>query len=178
MKIIEEVTKEQLKEQLKNIDLTDQNLYKEVNNNQFGIFQFSGNTASGMIKEAKVNNFNDLVSINALSRPGASFGFNDFCNNIDGKSKYPEQISKYLKDSRGCILFQEQIMNITYQLSNGYENKTNSYIDEKKGLEKNVKYISIKTDNGTLELLPNEEIETTKGIKKAKDLDKNDIIVS
>ena len=110
MKIIEEVTKEQLKEQLKNIDLTDQNLYKEVNNNQFGIFQFSGNTASGMIKEAKVNNFNDLVSINALSRPGASFGFDNFCNNVDGKSKYPEQIAKYLKDSRGCILFQEQIM--------------------------------------------------------------------
>ena len=114
MEILEEVSKEELRKHLTNINLEDQNLYNEVQKNQFGVFQFSGGTASGMIQKANVDNFNDLVSINALSRPGSSFSFPDFCRNGNsGESKYPEFISKFLNDSRGCILFQEQIMHIS-----------------------------------------------------------------
>ena len=113
MEILEEVTKEDLRQHLKDINLEDPRLFEEVQKNQFGVFQFSGGTASGMIQRAGVDNFNDLISINALSRPGSSFSFPNFCENgRTGGSKYPEFISKFLKDSRGCILFQEQIMHV------------------------------------------------------------------
>lgn len=113
MEIIGEVSKEEFKEYLKNIDLEDEGLYDQVNKSQFGVFQFSGNTASRMVKEGKPKNFDDMVSINALSRPGASYSFDDFVSNGEtNKSKYPPQIAKYLSTSRGCILFQEEVMNI------------------------------------------------------------------
>lgn len=177
MKIIEKVSKEDLKKHLININLEDKNLYDEVQKNQFGIFQFSGNTASRMIKEAHIDNFNDLVSVNALSRPGSSFSFPDFCKNGDSGSKYPETISKYLKDSRGCILFQEQCMRLIESFTNEYSVGDNNYIDDN-GEEKNTDYYSIELENGKiLELLPYETVKTNNGNKKAKDLTENDEII-
>ena len=63
------------------MDLEDKNLYKEINNSQSNIFQFSGATAAGMVKRAIPLNFDDLISINCLSRPGSSFQFDDFVKN-------------------------------------------------------------------------------------------------
>lgn len=114
MEIIGKASKEDLKEHIKNLDLKDENLYKEVLNSQFGIFQYSGGTASDMIRRSKPTNFDDIVSINSLSRPGASFQFEDFVSNSKtGRSKYPAFINKFLSDTHGCILFQEQIMAIS-----------------------------------------------------------------
>lgn len=178
MKIIEEVSKDDFKKFLKDINLEDKELYKEVQQNQFGIFQFSGNTASGMIQQAGIDNFNDLISINALSRPGSSFSFPNFCENgRTGGSKYPEFVSKYLKDSRGCILFQEQSMMLIEAFTNEYSVGDNDYISEN-GKEKNVDYYCMELENGkVIELLPDETIKTNNGNKKAKDLTEKDEII-
>lgn len=115
IKILERnVSKDELKELLySSLDYEDKQLYQQVNESQANIFQFSGNTASGMIQKAIPQNFNELTSLNALSRPGSSFEFDDFVSNGTESSKYPEFISKFLKDSHGCIIFQEQIMAIS-----------------------------------------------------------------
>lgn len=113
MQILGEATKEDLKNQLLNINLEDKNLYDEVYKNQDFIFQFSGSTAAGMVKGAYPQNFNDMISINCLSRPGAGFQFDSFVANQNGESKYPEFIAKFLKDTRGCILTQEEIMAVS-----------------------------------------------------------------
>lgn len=116
MKILGEVTKQELKDFLYyGMELEDKNLYKEINNSQSNIFQFSGATAAGMVKRAIPLNFDDLISINCLSRPGSSFQFDDFVKNGQGSknSKYPKFISKHLEDTHGCILTQEQIMAIS-----------------------------------------------------------------
>ena len=114
IKILQEnVSKEELKEMLySSLNYNDKQLYQQVNESQANIFQFSGKTAADMIRQAVPQNFNDMVSINSLSRPGASFQLQNFINNGEDGSKYPEFISKFLKDSHGCILFQEQIMAI------------------------------------------------------------------
>ena len=121
MKILQEnVSKQEVKEFLYyGMSYEDKQLYQQVNESQANIFQFSGNTASGMIQRAVPQNFDELTCLNALSRPGSSFSFDDFVANGAEGSKYPEAISKFLKDSHGCILFQEEIMKLVEDLSNG-----------------------------------------------------------
>ena len=125
MKILKrDVSKKEFKEFLNNIDLNDKNLYKEITENQNFVFQFSGNTASRMTREAKPETFDDVVCLNAYSRPGASFGFGNFCliKNEGQKSVYPEQLQSFLVDGRGTICFQEQIMAIGIYLTDGKYN--------------------------------------------------------
>lgn len=121
IEILEEnVSKQELKDFLYyGMDVNDKQLYQQVNTNQANIFQFSGKTASDMIKRALPQNFEELTAINTLSRPGSSFSFDDYISNGTDSSKYPEEISRFLKDSHGCILFQEQIMKLVEALSNG-----------------------------------------------------------
>lgn len=121
IKVLERnISKQELKDFLYyGLDVNDKQLYQQVNESQANIFQFSGNTASGMIKRAVPQNFDELTSLNALSRPGSSFEFDDFVNNGTDSSKYPEIIAEELKDSHGCILFQEQIMRLVEKLTHG-----------------------------------------------------------
>ena len=125
MKILKRnVSKKEFKEFLNNIDLNDKSLYKEITENQNFVFQFSGNTASRMTREAKPETFDDIVCLNSYSRPGASFGFGNFCliKNEGQKSVYPEQLQSFLVDGRGTICFQEQIMAIGNYLTDGKYN--------------------------------------------------------
>ena len=122
MKILKRnVSKDELKDFLNNIDLEDKNLYEELGKNQNWIFQFSGNTGSRMTAELKPDNFDDVINLNAMSRPGSSYNFGNYCliKNENQKSPYPEQIQKFLSKSRGLINFQEEIMQITEYISNG-----------------------------------------------------------
>lgn len=125
MKILRRnVSKDEFKNFLNKINLNDKNLYKEVSDNQCFIFQFSGGTASRMVAEARPENFDDMICLNSYSRPGASFGFGNFCliKNEGQKSVYPEQIQQFLKDGRGTICFQEQVMAIGNYLTDGKYN--------------------------------------------------------
>ena len=114
------ISKQELKDYLYcGMDYNDKQLYQQVNESQDNVFQFSGGTASGMIQRALPQNFDELTCLNALSRPGSSFSFDDFVRNGVGGSKYPDEVAKFLKDSHGCILFQEEIMRLVEYLSNG-----------------------------------------------------------
>lgn len=122
MQIIEEnVSKQELKDFLYyGMSIDDKSLYRQVNRSQANVFQFSGGTAADMVQRARPQSFDDLVGINALSRPGSSFSFNDFVANGDsGRSKYPEPIARFLTESHGCILYQEEVMKLVESLSHG-----------------------------------------------------------
>lgn len=122
MKILGKASKEEFHNFLDyGMSLDDKELYNQLNQTQFGIFQFSGDTASKMVRQAHVDNFEELVAINALSRPGSSFALPDFINSKKnpGQKKYPKIIDDILKDTHGVILFQEQIMRISEILSDG-----------------------------------------------------------
>ena len=147
MKILKEnVSKQEVKDFLYyGMSIEDKHLYQQVNESQANIFQFSGGTASGMIQRAIPTNFEELTCLNALSRPGSSYEFDDFVNNGANSSKYPKVIAEKLEDSHGCILFQEQIMKIVEDLSNGKINGNYCFAGNTKVLtedgEKTIKQI-------------------------------------
>lgn len=121
MKILRKVTKEEVKDFLdEKMDLKDEQLYEQLNNTQFAIFQLSGNTASGMCKQIHPDNFDEVMALNALSRPGSSFALPDYIEAKKSKiKKYPDSINNFIKDSNGVILYQEQIMKLVEFLTNG-----------------------------------------------------------
>lgn len=147
MKILKEnVSKQEVKEFLYyGMSIEDKHLYQQVNESQANIFQFSGGTASGMIQRAIPTNFEELTCLNALSRPGSSYEFDDFVNNGANSSKYPKIIAEKLGDSHGCILFQEQIMKLVEDLTNGKVNGNYCFAENTKVLteegEKTIKQI-------------------------------------
>ena len=147
IKVLERnVSKQEVKEFLYyGMSIEDKHLYQQVNESQANIFQFSGGTASGMIQRAIPTNFEELTCLSALSRPGSSFEFDDFVNNGTTSSKYPKIIAEKLGDSHGCILFQEQIMKLVEDLTNGKVNGNYCFAGNTKVLtedgEKTIKQI-------------------------------------
>ena len=147
IKVLERnVSKQEVKDFLYyGMSIEDKHLYQQVNESQANIFQFSGGTASDMIQRAIPANFEELTCLNALSRPGSSYEFDDFVNNGTSSSKYPKIIAEKLEDSHGCILFQEQIMKLVEDLSNGKINGNYCFAGNTKVLtedgEKTIKQI-------------------------------------
>jgi len=114
IKIIKEINKQELKEFLYNIDLTDSNLYEELNEGRaLSVFQFSGDTAENLVTRIKPKNFNEMCAVNALARPGTIDFADDYIDSKDKNiNKYPKLVQEVLKDSYGVCLFQESIMSI------------------------------------------------------------------
>lgn len=129
MKIIKEVSKEDLKNFLYNIDLKDENLYKEINNKDaINIFQFTGNTCKGILSRVKPVNFNECVAINALARPGTSSFTGDYVDRKNGASwPYPKKMNEILKETSGVILYQEQVMSI-FNILGGFTLEETNYV--------------------------------------------------
>lgn len=171
MKILKRnVSKDELKEFLNNINLEDKNLYEELGKNQNWIFQFSGNTGSRMTVELKPDNFDDVINLNAMSRPGSSYNFGNYCliKNENQKSPYPEQIQKFLSKSRGLINFQEEIMQITEYISNGKISgnacrgllkKLGKANPKQADKDKWAEYVSIMKEEGTKKDIQQKDIE-------------------
>lgn len=122
MKVLKRVSKKEFKDFLDyEMNLSDSLLYEELNNSQQFIFQFSGATAAGMIRAVNVKNMEEVVAVNAISRPGSSSMLDPYIHGKNtGQRKYPKQISSLLEDTYGTILFQEQIMLVFAEIA-GYD---------------------------------------------------------
>lgn len=113
IEVIREVSKAELVEHLYDLDIRDSKLYDEINtDNYIGIFQFNGNTAKEMTSLIHPDNFEEMVSVNSLARPGTSSFAAQYVHNKKnpGSSTYPKQVNDLLKDSYNTILYQEQVM--------------------------------------------------------------------
>jgi len=127
IKIIKEVSKKELKEFLYNINLEDINLYNEINKeNIFGIFQFDGSTANNLVKKIHPNDFEEMVAVNALSRPGTIDFANEYNKNKEiGTSNFPAIFNPILKSSHNVPIYQEQVMAIFNQIGGFSLEETN-----------------------------------------------------
>lgn len=114
MKIIRKVDKKELQEFIYNIDLDDSHIYDEIRKDDtIGIFQFNGALASGITRQVKPANFNEMVAINSLARPGTSSFTEDYISGKDkGQVKYPPVVNELLKETYGLCIFQESMMSI------------------------------------------------------------------
>ena len=87
-----------------------------------GVFQFESSGMRIFLKELKPDAFSDLVAANALFRPGPMKQIPKFIESKHDKSKisYIHPILEpILKDTYGCIVYQEQVMQIV-QIVGGY----------------------------------------------------------
>lgn len=127
MRVIREVSKKELKDFLYEIDKKDTQLYAEMNsNNGFGTFQFSGNTALGLVNDIHPENFEELVAINSLARPGTiAFAPEYNANKKGDRMKYPKVVNDLLLETRGLVLYQEQVMSIFNKIGNFTLEETN-----------------------------------------------------
>ena len=114
IKIIKEVNKDELIKFLYDIAINDDNLYTEMNNpHSLGIFQMNGGLAGQFVTYIKPKNFNEIVAINSLARPGTSSFVETYKGNRDtGKRQYHKKVNELLEETYGNILYQEQAMSI------------------------------------------------------------------
>lgn len=82
-----------------------------------GVFQFEGNALQIIVKQMGVNDFNDIVAITSLARPGAlnSGGTARYIKYSTGEETptyYSDTHKSITGDTYGIVVYQEQMMNI------------------------------------------------------------------
>lgn len=86
-----------------------------------GTFQFESAGMQKYLRELQPSTFEDLIAMNALYRPGPMEYIPDFIDRKHGKSPIVYDIpimEKYLKDTYGITVYQEQVMLLSRQLAN------------------------------------------------------------
>lgn len=101
---------------LEDLPLDDKAVYKNFcNRNLQGIFQFEGASTRQVCRQVQPDNFNQLVAVNALSRPGPlhSGGTTSYIDRRWGRepveSLHPI-LDEITKDTYGITVYQEQVM--------------------------------------------------------------------
>jgi len=109
---------------LLNYPLDDEKAWEILNEKKFsGIFQFEGFALQSLTGQMTVENFNDIVCITSLARPGPlnSGSASQFIKSRIGETE-PTYIHELMKpdteETLGCIIFQEQVMNIARNIGN------------------------------------------------------------
>ena len=85
-----------------------------------GLFQFESDGMKRYLRELKPNRFEDLIAMNALYRPGPMEHIPRFINRKHGKEKIKydlPQMEKYLKDTYGITVYQEQVMLLSQEMA-------------------------------------------------------------
>lgn len=104
------------------INFTDANVYKLFSQGKTeGIFQFESSGMKEKLRLLKPNQFNDIVAMNALYRPGPMAQIETYIKrkNKEEEVIYPHnKLEKILKDTYGVIVYQEQIMLIAVNFAN------------------------------------------------------------
>ena len=80
-----------------------------------GVFQFESDGMSDALKKVRPTDFNDIVALDALYRPGAMRFIDTYARNKrnpDAISYSDERLRPITESSRGVILYQEQSMQI------------------------------------------------------------------
>lgn len=124
-------------------DLDDPKVYETINQSTLGIFQLEGKGASEYTQKLKPKCFNDIIVDLALVRPGAqdSGDSEEFLEVRFGAKEIEYDhpvLEDILKETNGCILYQEQAMQISRVLSNFTDVEADNL---RKGIAKKYDYI-------------------------------------
>lgn len=105
---------------LNQIPLDDPASFGVLNSGRYsGLFQFSGQALRSLTKQIEVTEFNDLVSLTALARPGPMANAQKWIARKNGKedvSYAHPSLERFLKETLGIIIFQEQVMQIAREI--------------------------------------------------------------
>ena len=107
---------------LDNIPIDDELTYKLYQEGRtIGTFQFESTGMQKYLRELHPTVFEDLIAMNALYRPGPMDYIPDFIKRKKDPSLIAYDIpcmEKYLKDTYGITVYQEQVMLLSRQLAN------------------------------------------------------------
>ena len=105
-----------------NIPLDDALTYKLFcDGDTVGTFQFESLGMQKYLRELQPSTFEDLIAMNALYRPGPMDYIPQFIDRKHGREKIEYDIpimQKYLKDTYGITVYQEQVMLLSRLLAN------------------------------------------------------------
>ena len=100
----------------------DPKVYETICNNPFGLFQLEKAAGRAGVEMVQPENFNELMAIISLIRPGARNSGMDklYCDYKFGRKQpeYPdERLKTILKDTQGLMIFQEDAMAVARDLA-------------------------------------------------------------
>lgn len=124
-------------------NFNDPKVFETINRSTLGLFQIEGAGANQVCQELRPSNFSELSALLAICRPGAvdSGDKDHYVNRKHGleEIEYDHPLLKpILKDTYGCIVYQEDAMNIVSQFAGM------SLVDAdiiRKGIGKKLQYI-------------------------------------
>ena len=109
-------------EQLYSLALDDQNVLDILNEDRVsGIFQFEGDAVRSVMRTIHIDTFEKIDNLTALARPGplSSGMWKQYisCANGEMDVKYePPELEKFLSNTFGVFLYQEQIMAVVKEI--------------------------------------------------------------
>ncbi len=107
---------------LDNIPIDDEATYRlYAEGRTIGTFQFESPGMQKYLRELQPTVFEDIIAMNALYRPGPMDYIPSFIARKNGKEEIKYDIpcmEKYLKDTYGITVYQEQVMLLSRQLAN------------------------------------------------------------
>jgi len=104
------------------VNLDDEKLYEQfTEGNTLGVFQFGSGSMIKLCREIHGENFDQVVALNALHRPGAlRSGFTQIYRDRKFGKEKVEYVHPWIegitKDTYGLIIYQEQAMRLAYEL--------------------------------------------------------------
>src|SRR6201999_277164 len=85
-----------------------------------GTFQFESPGMQKYLRDLKPDQFNDLIAMNALYRPGPMAYIPDYIDRKHGRQEISfdlPEMEEYLKDTYGITVYQEQVMLLAQKLA-------------------------------------------------------------
>lgn len=120
-------TKKKIKKKKKKFTLKDKKTFELFKTSQtIGVFQYEASGIKIIISKFKPNVFLDLIAFNALYRPGPIKYIPNYIMRKNGKEKIEYDLpimEKYLKETYGITIYQEQVILLAKKISGIDENE-------------------------------------------------------
>ena len=120
-KTIKMLSQKNINLDISKIDLQDQKVFKLLTTGETtGLFQLESTGVRDTLRQMKPTEFNDIVALVALYRPGPMSNipiYNDCKNGLKTPDYIHETLEKILKPTYGIIIYQEQVMQIAQTLA-------------------------------------------------------------
>ena len=120
-KTIKMLNLKDIKLDISKIDLKDKNVFELLSTGETtGLFQLESTGVRATLRQMKPTEFNDIVALVALYRPGPMSNIPTYneCKNGQRTPDYiHETLEKILKPTYGIIIYQEQVMQIAQKLA-------------------------------------------------------------
>ena len=106
---------------IRNIPLDDSKVYNILSQGKTtGVFQLESDGMRNVLQKLKPTEFEDIVAVNALYRPGPMDNIPHYINRKHGKETidfYHPDLEEILNSTYGVIIYQEQIMQIASKMA-------------------------------------------------------------